>query len=370
MPGISNSDLIDLQRTTLANLPSLKFEVALSQQDFPAVNKWFQSDKVQEESGTSIERNIMLDNSGNARHVRLYQKSSLNVADVQKKITAPWVQIEGQYSIERRESLRNRKPAMYIKLLESRRLDAMLAMADLLEQRAWKSPENTTDDINPRGLTYWLSKKLPVAGASYSAAIDDINGVGKGGFVGRRVIYNDASVATTDKGGLDPTANFKWRNWADTKSGIDADFIKRLSKAFYATKFTAPMTAKDLDKGPASNYRIYMGLDNKVEYDDLARKANDDLGADLDKFHGITAFNRIPIIWSPQLDSDTDSPVYGVNFSKFYPIIQSGDWMREGEPMADVELHNVFTTFVDGSYQYFCTNVREGGFVISNVLAS
>jgi hypothetical protein len=28
--------------------------------------------------------------------------------------------------------------------------------------------------------------------------------------------------------------------------------------------------------------------------------------------------------------------------------------------MMDVEQHNVITTFIDGSYQYFCTNVREG----------
>ncbi len=365
MPGISNSDLIDLQRTTLANLPNMKFEVALSQQDFPAVNKWFKEDKIQEESGTSIERNIMLDNSGNARHVRLYQKSSINVADVQKKITAPWVQIEGQYSIERRESLRNRKPAMYIKLLESRRLDAMLAMADLLEQRAWKTPETTSDDLNPRGITYWLSKLLPAAGANFDNTID-VNE----DFSGRRVRYGDGTDVITDKGGLSPTTFKKWRNWAGTKTGIDGKFIKTLSKAFYATKFVAPMLAKDLDKGPASNYRIYLTLNDMVEYSDLARKANDNLGADLDKFHGVQSFNRVPMLWSPQLDSDTDSPVYGVNHSKFYPITQSGDWMREGEPMADVELHNVFTTFVDGSYQYFCTNVREAGFVISNVLTS
>jgi hypothetical protein len=365
MPGISNSDLIDLQKTTLANLPSMKFEVALSQQDFPAVNKWFQTDKVQEESGTSIERNIMLDNSGNARHVRLYQKSSINVADVQKKVTAPWVQVEGQYSIERREALRNRKPAMYIKLLESRRLDAMLAMADLLEQRAWKTPDSTSDDVNPRGLAFWLSKLLPANGTSFDATIDIDQD-----FSGRRVRYGGGTDVVTDKAGLDPTANKKWRNWAGVKTGIDGKFIKTLSKAFYATKFTAPMTAKDLDKGPASNYRIYCQLNDLVEYSDLARKANDDLGADLDKFHGVQSFNRTPVIWSPQLDADTDAPWYGVNHSKFYPIVQQGDWMREGDPMSDVELHNVVTTFVDGSYQYFCGNVREAGFVISNVLTS
>lgn len=363
--GISNADLIDLQRTTLENLPNMDFEVALSQQEYPAINKWFTTDKIQEESGTSIVRNIMLDNTGNARHVRLYQKSSINVADVQRRITAPWVQIEGQYSYERREALRNRKPAMYIKLLESRRVDAMLAMADLLEQRAWRSPENVNDDVNPRGLPYYLSKLIPTNGTNFVAATD-----APGGFSGRRVVYADGTVAIADKAGLDPTAQARWRNYADTKTGIDAGFVKKLARAFYATKFVSPMLASDLKKGAAANFRIYMGLEDLTEYDDLVRKANDNLGADVAKFHGITAFNRVPILWSPQLDADTDRPVYGVNHAKFFPICQSGDWMRESDPMIDTELHNVITTFVDGSYQYFCTNVREAGFVIHNVLTA
>ena len=46
------------------------------------------------------------------------------------------------------------------------------------------------------------------------------------------------------------------------------------------------------------------------------------------------------------------------------PIVLSGDWLREEPPMKDVEQHNVVTAFIDGSYQFFCKNVREAGFVI------
>lgn len=366
MAGISNADLIDLTRTTLENLPDMEFETALNQANYPAINEWFQSDKVQEDGGTSIVRNIMLDNSGNARHVRLYQRSSINVADVQTKITAPWVQIEGQWSIERREVLRNRGRAKFIDLVQSRRMDAMLAMADLLEQRAWLSPQNTSDDLNPRGITFYLSKIIPPNGTGYDSAID----ITTGGFVGRRVLFNDATQSITDKAGINPTTQAKWRNYAAQKTGINSDFIKSMSRAFYATKFVPPMTVKELKSGPASKYRIYMGLDDLTEYGDLARKANENLGADLDKFHGVLAFNRVPILYAPNIDTDASRPVYGVNHSKFYPIVLEGDWMREDEPDRDPELHNVTTTFVDGSYQYFNTNVRESGFVIHNLLAA
>lgn len=365
MAGISNSDLIDLQRTTLENLPNMDFEVALNSQEYNVVNEWFKSDKVQIESGTSIVRNIMLDNSGNAKHVRLYQKTAINVGDVQSRITAPWVQIQSHYSIERREALRNRKPAMYIDLLKSRRLDGQLALADLLELRAWASPENSTDDLNPRGIPYWLSKLIPVGGANYDSTIDVA-----GGFSGRRVIFNDASVQITDKGGLSPTTLKKWRNWADNYAAIDGQFVKVMRKAFHATNFKSPMLAKDMKEGPTSKFRIYMGLQNLTDFEDLTTKANENLGADLDKFHGVTTFRRVPILYTPQIDADADGVIYGINHAKFYPMVLDGDWMREGEPMMDVELHNVITTFIDGSYQYFATNVREAGFVLSKVLAS
>jgi hypothetical protein len=162
-----------------------------------------------------------------------------------------------------------------------------------------------------------------------------------------------------DKSAINPTTNANWRNYVDTITGIDGSTVKKLAKAFYATKFTAPITVSDLKTGPASKFRIYVTLNDLVEYDDLARKSNDNLGADLAKFHGVSAFNRVPVLWSPNLDSDTDLPIYGVNHSKFFPIVQSGDWMRENEPMIDPELHNVIVTFVDGSYQYFNTNIRR-----------
>ena len=130
MAGIANAQLLDLTATTLKNLPKMEFEVALNYQEYPVCNQWFQTDKVQIESGISIERNIILDTSGNARHVRLYQKTPINVTDVHHKITAPWCQVQTFWSIERREMLRNRAPARFIGLLKGRRIDGTLDLAD------------------------------------------------------------------------------------------------------------------------------------------------------------------------------------------------------------------------------------------------
>jgi dsDNA-binding SOS-regulon protein len=156
--GVSNDSLIDLLRTTQTNLPDMDFEVALKYQDWIVVNEWFGKEKIEEDSGTSIVRNIVLDNNGNARMVRLYQKTSLNQGDTQRQITAPWCQVQTYYNVHRQEMLRNRKKAKFIDLVESKRLDGMISLAELLEERAIKAPENSSDDLNPYGLRYWLNK--------------------------------------------------------------------------------------------------------------------------------------------------------------------------------------------------------------------
>lgn len=363
--GIANSDLMDLIATTLPNLPTMDFETALKYQDYPVCNQWFQGDKIQIESGTSIERNIILDTSGNARHVRLFQKTPINVSDIQHKITAPWCQVQTHWSIERREMLRNRAPARFIDLLKSRRLDATLDLADLLEERAWSLPSSATDDLNPRGVPYWLSMRA-----------DASPGQGFDAYLVRFGL--DSGSTSNSKGGIDGSiaANARWKNYAATYTTIDADFVKRMRRAFHATKFKSPLLAKDLRQGPTSKFRLYFPLDELVEYEDLVTSANDNLGRDLDPFHGITTFRRVPIIYTPQLDGftviggsdnvNTPNPIFAINHAMFYPIVQSGDWMREDGPHTDQEQHNVFTTFIDGSYQFFCKNVRNAGFVMHN----
>lgn len=368
--GVSNSDLLDLQRTTTENLPDLDFEVALTYQSYLVCDKWFKSDNVSEESGTSIKRNIILDDSGNAQHVRLYQKVPVNVTDVQRQLTAPWVQARTHYTIERREALRNRKPSKYIDLLKSRRTDGMVSLANLIEVDGWKSPNNTSDDLNPRGLPYWINKVIPSAGSGYSAAID----VTTGGFVGRRVLFADGTQATTDVAGIDPTAESKWRNYAAVYSAVStSDLIRAMRKAFYATSFKAPMMVKDLGQGPLAKYRIYCPLSTLIQLEEIGQTQNvgsDMLGPDLAKFHGVTAFRRVPLEYAPLLDSDTSEPVYMVNHNNFYPITQEGDWLRENEPQSDVESNNVFVTIIDNSFQFFCKNRRTSGAVIHKALAA
>jgi hypothetical protein len=137
------------------------------------------------------------------------------------------------------------------------------------------------------------------------------------------------------------------------------------------------MVAKDLTVGPAAKFRIYCGLDGLTEYESLVTSANDNIGRDLDPFHSLTTFRRVPLVYVKQLDDFTigasataTAPWYGVNHNSFHPFTLRGDWMREGEAMSSVEQHNVATVFMDSSYNYFCKNVKNGGFVMHKTFAS
>jgi hypothetical protein len=291
----------------------------------------------------------------------LFQKVAIGIADTQLKITAPWVRAITHWSVERRELLMNRGKERYINLLRSRRLDATLDLANELERRALATPANASDDVNPLGLPYWASKLMTSGDAGYDANIDKDQD-----FSGRQIIYGDGSKVINNKAGINPSlpTNAKWRNYVATYTAIDGNFVNRLRRAFHATNFQSPMTVSDLEKGPASQFKIYVGLDELVAYEDLTTKANDNLGPDLDRFHGITTFKRVPILYLPLLDQDPDDAIYGVNHAKFKPFVQEGDWMQESEPLVDVEMPNTITTFINCSYNYICTNVREGVFVL------
>lgn len=354
--GVTLSQLADLTNTTLRDLPNMDFEVALAQQHYEVCDRWLQEDRVQIQSGYGIRRNIQLSQTGNAEHVNLYESTQVNQADTQVPIKSNWAHAQTYWSIERREAMMNSQPAAFVDLLKSKRTDAMVSLADLLEDRAWKSVDSTNDELNPKGLPYWIS----------------IGEDSEDGFEGRSA-HDNSGNNIDDVGDIDATAYERWRNYfTDVDDSTDMDnTIDAMHKVYRKIRFRAPRIVSDLDSGPLANYRIYMNGTTIDAYEKYTRLSNDQIGYDVGKFAGNTAFQRVPIIWIEQLDSiSTDiagtNPIYFVNHNKFYPYVLRGDFLTESEPMKDREQHNVITTFVDLTYNYLCTDRRSQG-VISQV---
>lgn len=356
--AIKNSDLADLIEITLADLPKQYFEVGWDNQDYEFC-RIYQNERMEVDGGTSIKRKVMLDHTGNARYRRLFDTDEPAVASVMHGIDVPWTQLGTNYSWEKLEILRNKNSAKgFINLLKTRRIDGLWSLANLIEERAWKTPTNANDDLYPYGVPYYLNIKNSSGNVNATS-----------GFVGATIDYQDGTTGTTCAG-IDASSESKWRNYAALYTNIDNAMLKTFRLAFMYTKFKVPLFINDPAQKRTAAKRIYTDFTSVAELMDLA-DAKDDRHTGKDVLSnlkvddtGLVYINRLPVVPIPQLNGASYSPIYCVNFEKFIPFVQDGYWMIESEPMTDRGQHTTFTVFLDGSHNNLCTNRREAGFVL------
>ncbi|KKM83221.1 hypothetical protein LCGC14_1311610 [marine sediment metagenome] len=366
--GVKNADLVDLIETTLPDLPNQNFEVTWTNQNYEAC-RIYQQDRMEIDGGTSIKRKLMLNPTGNARYRRLFDTDEPAVGDVMYEIDVPWTQIGTHYSWDKVEILRNKNSAKgFIRLLETRRIEGLWSLADLIEDRFWKAPDSVTDDLNPYGVPYYLNMLDDDATAA--------------GFLGQTIRYEGGTTGTVCAG-LDANVETKWKNYAGTYTKVDNSLLRTFRQAFILTKFKAPMILNDPSTPYNASKRIYSDSDMAIDLQDLA-DAKDDNHSGKDVLGnlrmddgGLVYINRLPVVYISQLDGVTDpvqssatSPLYCVDFTKFIPYVQDGFWMEESEPMTDRGQHTTFTIFLDGSHNNLCINRRTAGFVIHKPITS
>jgi len=366
--AVKNADLADLLASTLEDLPKQEFEVTWDNPDYEFC-RIYQKNRMEVDGGTSIVRKVMFNHTGNARYRRLYDTDSPAVGDVIDTITVPWCQVGTHYSWDKDEIQRNANDAKgFLKLMEARRIDGLWSLAELIEDRAWLTPTNSSDDLYPYGVPYYIN----MVDADSTT----------GGFVGQTIRYQDASTGTTCAG-INASTNSKWKNYADVYTAIDNTLLRKLRIAFMRTRFKAPMFINDPAQQRRADKRFYAGYATVADLMDLADKKDDNhsgkdvLGNLRVDEGGLVLINRTPVQHIPQLDGVTDpetsgepEPIYCVNYSKFIPFVQSNGWMVETEPMTDRYQHSTFTVFLDGKHNNLVTNRRECGFVLHKALTS
>ena len=364
--SLSNDILKDLLKVTLEQHPwDGKFETLQKYHDYPICNIWFATDKIIFDGGTSIVRNVQITESGAAKFTRPYTPEEPSVADVQARLRAEWTQITVNYSISRQEMMRNRSKPKLIALTESRRIDAMMDTANLLEAAAWVSPTSVTDDLNPNGIPMWIT---PIkTGQTY-------------GHVGENPYYSGGVQAATC-GGIDASSSdySRWRNYADRWDAADAhdgtigaEDVTKITRMLRRLHFSSPTFVKDVDDGPYKDLRLYTGEKHIESLEERARKQNDQLGPDVGRYAGGTVIKNLPVKWIEVLDYsadiDTTYPLYAINHAYWKPFVMEGDYLRETGPMNSVGQHDVFTTFVDMQFNFICTNRQKAGGIISSVV--
>lgn len=336
--ALTDQDIIDLGLSTQEKLGRMKFtEIATELPNYEILSKVMKKERVIEDGGESIRRNLMVDTSGNAKMVGLYEPDAVNVADVLAKINVPWKHGYTAYAWERRELLMNGGPAKIVDLIKVRRTDAMISWAELVETQAWEAPSDADDNLHVFGIPYWIVKN----------ATD--------GFTGAE----PACASTTGVGGALTSTYPRWKNYAYTYDAVTkASLITKMRRMARQTNFKSPVDVPDYRRGLGQRYRHYMNQNTIESMEALGEAQNENLGRDLAPMDGSITFKRQPLVYVPALDADTANPIYSINWAVFHCVFLKGDVMRESKPQVSKDSHNTFVVFVDTTYNFLCSNRR------------
>lgn len=304
---------------------------------FEIFSRWFREDKVIIEEGNGIERQLMLEHDDTEIHTTDYAEDSVDFGDVMGKIQVDFVLAKVGWQFHYNEIASNRGGAMLFDLIDTRRSEQLLRIANGIERRGWSAPASSSDTSLPWGVEFWCVKNSTR------------------GFTGG-LPSGHSTLAGID---LDEHTNFK--NWANTYSDVSrTDLIFKMREARMETDFVSPLEVGGEGDVIMDTYRTYV---NNETYLNLLMKQedqNDNLGPDIGRSNaGALMFNGNPIVAVPYLNNDTSDPVYMLCHDVFKPIVQAGNFLRESEVIRSSKNSDVYVVFITLKYNYVCTDRRR-----------
>lgn len=328
----------DLINTTLRDLGEMRFtEIATDLQFHTAMRNLLRKNRIQLESGTGLQWDLMIQHSGSAANVGLYASDNVNDIDVFIQGTADWRHSTCNYAIDGRVLAMNRTPRRIIDMLKAKRIAALISMAELMETNFWGPPVASTDNLTPFGVNMWIVKN----------ATEGFNGGAPSGY--------------TTVAGVSPTTYPRWQNWTFQYTSVSRDdFIRKCRNMATKTHFEPPVdgiptfNTGDL-LGYYANYNVIQPLEEALE------SQNDNLGTDVASMDGKVMFRRVPVMYVPKLDADTTNPFYQINWGVFKTWILRGWWLKETQVPIMPGQHTVSAQFVDCSYNWVLRDRRRCG---------
>ena len=142
------------------------------------------------------------------------------------------------------------------------------------------------------------------------------------------------------------------------------DLVQKMRLAYRKTKFKSPVAFPSYERGE-SRQAIYMGLDELLQLETLAVAQNDRNGNDLASRDGLVTMRGRPLHWVPQLDADTDNPLYFIDWSVFYPVFLAGWHMKETVSMQAAHQHTVSATHLDMTWNLVCKDRRRTAVLVT-----
>jgi len=359
-------ELADFLLATQKDLPKNEFEVMWEDQDYEFC-RIYNKDSMKVDGGKSISRRVMIGTTGQAKYREYYETDTPRTGDHLHEIEVKFTRLSTDYSWDELEILQNKNNAKkIIDLYKTKRIDALHDLANLIEERGWKTPTSATDLKYPYGIPYYINH------ITHDTTTE--------GFVGKTITYQDGTPGT-NCAGIDAADEPKWRNQARFYTEINNDFLKTCRLAAMYIRFKAPLIVNDPSNKRTAQKRHYADYETVAKLMDLAdarddnHKGKDVLGNLTVKDGVLAMINRTPVVPVPQLEGYTDpeqgtatAPIYYVDFKYFIPIVHDGYWMKEKKPMTSTGQHTTYTVFIDGAHQNLCSNKRSVGYVIHKAI--
>lgn len=318
----------ELTTTTLRQLGRLKWSlISTSLQEYHAYGRFLKKGAVKTyDGGYGLQWNLQVAATGLAVRSELYDTDEVTAKETMKTANSPWTMVKVPYALDVRQISMNSGSSKIVDDWQAQRVAAMVSLVELLEDDFWAAPD-ASDTKKPRALRYYVVKN---ASAGF-------NGGTPTGF--------------SDVAGLNTTTYPKWRNWTDIYATISrTDLIRRVKRAMRNCKFTPPIAHPAYATGKP-RWEFYTCDDVMQVLGELAENQNQNIGTDLAAYEGRVEIGNVPVQWAPELDSDTDDPFYGIDWSSFRPCVLAGEYLRESDDTS-ASSHNLKARWVDMTYGF------------------
>ena len=337
-------DITDLANQTLNDLGRLKLtEVASDITEYIAASNLMNKHRIKFDSGKGITWNLLQNGDDNARNVGLHSRDNINIKDGTFNLEIPWRHTTTGCAFDVREDGMNSGPAKIVDFVATKRYQRAISWVEKFEDNFWQGPSSSTDEDTPFGVFgYWVD---------YNAT---------SGFNGTNGNYGTIGGKSADTYTKLKHYTFQYTTVSDT------DAIDSIRDALVYSDFK-PMVNNAPIPGYSNGQKrvIYTAWPCVKTLEKLARSQNDDLGSDLDKYHGQVRIGRVPVEYAPWITENkaTSLPFVGIDWSQFHSVFRSGWWMKETPFKEKDGQHNDRVSYMDSTYNFQCWDRRKGLFL-------
>jgi len=363
---ITIEQAVDVGYATLVNYAKDddRLEMTFKEANYQPVNDMFGKDKASLDGGDAIKGYITLADTGNAKHISLWEEDSDNTVNTDSEWKVDWTHAVTNMNYNRIELAMNMGDDVKVyNYLNGKRKNMFRELGELLQDAIFQTPTSATDKKNPHGLCAWLSQGTDNSAGTFTGYSGRYNSTG--------TTYNLGGIASS------ASSNARWASfYADHNGNLGDNLIVLLDTATRKTYFVPPVIVEET--GPKQNFQgMRYFSNNKVigNLNHLALLSDDRVGPDLTKYHGVPMYKGVPWIYVQKLDTANTTtygtdPIIAANLDYIKVFILRENNFVISKPKERDDQHNVLKVNVDLSYAICCINRQRAGFLINEYVAA